>query len=62
MTVNAGISSIVNGIWIVENVTDAMNTLASHGVYPFKSKDAAKNFACNNMLTGFKYLKLPSYY
>ena len=54
--------SVIDATWMVSNVTDAIKTLDTHGIYPFESKEAAKIFARNKKLTGFKYLKLPSYY
>ncbi|BBM67948.1 hypothetical protein VA249_45940 (plasmid) [Vibrio alfacsensis] len=48
---------VIENHWLVENIDNAMATLAEHDVFPFESKAAARVFAKNNGLSQHvKYL------
>lgn len=49
-------TAVCDDIWMVKNVDSAIETLNDHGVYPFKTKQDAKNFAKHHGLVGFRYL------
>ncbi len=43
---------------MVKNVDDAIAELGKAGIYPFESKEAAKQYAKQLSLTSFKYLPI----
>ncbi|ACH64640.1 hypothetical protein ACTFQF_00705 [Aliivibrio fischeri] len=49
-------SAVCDGLWMVKNIDNAIEKLNEHGVYPFKTKEDAKNFAKRHGLIGFRYL------
>lgn len=50
---------VCGNIWMVSSYDDSIKKLESLGVYPFFTKNAAKNHAMRIGLSSFKYLSLP---
>ncbi|PMN69679.1 hypothetical protein [Enterovibrio norvegicus] len=48
-----------SGTWIIRNMDDAIATLEKAAVYPFESKEAARQHAKQLEITSFKYLPVP---
>lgn len=51
-------STIVNRAWMVSNTEDAITTLENADVYPFESKEAARQYARKAGILSFKYLPI----
>ncbi|MFL7025444.1 hypothetical protein BCS58_14280 [Enterovibrio norvegicus] len=49
--------SIASGTWMISNMDDAIATLEKAAVYPFESKEAAKQYAKQLAITSFRYLR-----
>ncbi|MCG9576111.1 hypothetical protein L1D14_07640 [Vibrio tubiashii] len=45
-----------DGEWMVESKESAIRTLTNAGVYPFESKNAAKQFTAKHNIKNYKYL------
>ncbi|MFD2176402.1 hypothetical protein [Veronia pacifica] len=55
----SGSSSIASGHWMVRNIEGAIEELQKAEIYPFESKQAAKQYAKQLAITSFKYLSIP---
>ncbi len=53
-----GASPTCQGIWMVKSQDQAIEMLEEKNVFPFSSKEAAKQFALRHNISSFKYIAI----